>query len=143
AIHATRREAQQQADNEEERKRLKGLRYILLKKDEKLTESDKKRLDELKDCHPQLYQLTRLRQQLYQWYEADYSVEEATKELNRWLEKAETIASKSLQVFCQTLRNWQQEITNFFSHRITSGFVEGMNNKIRVIKRIAFGLPSF
>jgi transposase len=61
-----------------------------------------------------LYQLTRLRQQLYQWYEADYSVEEATKELNRWLEEAETIASKSLQVFCQTLRNWQQEITNFF-----------------------------
>ena len=115
AIHATRREAQQQAGNEEERKRLKGLRYILLKKDEKLTESEKKRLDELKECHPQLYQLTRLRQQLYQWYEADYLVEEATKELNRWLEEAETIASKSLQVFCQTLRNWQPEIVNFFA----------------------------
>jgi transposase len=114
AIHATRREAQQQASNEEERKQLKGLRYILLKKDEKLTESEKQRLDELKECHPQLYQLTRLRQQLYQWYEADYLVEEATKELNRWLEEAETIASKSLQVFCQTLRNWQQEIVNFF-----------------------------
>jgi transposase len=114
AIHATRREAQQQASNEEERKRLKGLRYLLLKKDEKLTDSEKKRLDELKGSHPQLYQLTRLRQQLYHWYEAAYSVQEATKELNRWLDEAEAIAGKSLQAFCQTLRNWQQEIVNFF-----------------------------
>jgi len=114
AIHATRREAQQQADNEEERKRLKGLRYILVKKDEKLTASEQKRLDELEVTHPQLYQLTRLRQQLYQWYEAAHSVEEATKALNQWLKDAETLASKSLQAFCQTIRNWQQEILNFF-----------------------------
>ena len=31
----------------------------------------------------------------------------------------------------------------FFPQRITSGFVEGMNNKIRLFKRIAFGLPNF
>jgi len=44
--------------------------------------------------------------------------------------------------FCNTLDNWQTEILNFFEHRITSGFVEGMNSKIRVLKRIAFGIPN-
>ena len=31
----------------------------------------------------------------------------------------------------------------FFPQRITSGFVEGMNSKIKLLKRIAFGLPNF
>ena len=114
AIHEARREAQKQADSEEERKQLKGLRYILLKKDENLTDSEKERLQELKVSHPHLYQLTRLRQHLYHWYETEHSVEEATQELNQWLKKAEGIASKPLHTFCQTLLNWQQEIVNFF-----------------------------
>jgi len=47
-----------------------------------------------------------------------------------------------LDSFCDTLANWQTEIVNFFHHRITSGFVEGMNSKICVLKRIAFVIPN-
>lgn len=100
---------------EEERKQLKGLRYLLLKKDEKLTAKEKQRLQALKTDHPQLYELTRLRQRLYEWYETDHSLEEATRELNQWLEDAQTLACKPLNAFCQTLQNWQTEIVNFFS----------------------------
>jgi len=32
---------------------------------------------------------------------------------------------------------------NFFEYRITSGFVEGMNSNIHVLKRIAFGIPNY
>jgi transposase len=114
AIHKARRQAQKQADIEEERKQLKGLRYLLLKKDEKLTTKEKERLQELKTAHPQLYALTRLRQRLYEWYETDHSLEEATQELNQWLEDAKELACKPLNTFCQTLQNWQTEIVNFF-----------------------------
>lgn len=114
AIHKARRQAQQEADTEEERKQLKGLRYLLLKKDEKLTAKEKQRLQALKTDHPQLYDLTRLRQRLYEWYETDHSLEEATRELNRWLEDAQKLACKPLNAFCQTLQNWQTEIVNFF-----------------------------
>lgn len=114
AIHKARRQTQKQAGTEEERKQLKGLRYLLLKKDEKLTTKEKQRLQKLKTVHPQLYALTRLRQRLYEWYEADYSIEEATKELNKWLEDARELACKPLNTFCQTLQNWQTEIVNFF-----------------------------
>ena len=87
---------------------------MLLKKDEKLTAKDKQRLQALQASPPQLYALTRLRQRLYEWYETDYSIEEAPKELNKWLEDAKALACKPLNVFCQTLQNWQTEVVNFF-----------------------------
>ena len=114
AIHKARRQAQKQADTEEERKQLKGLRYLLLKKDAKLTAKEKQRLQELKTNQSQLYALTRLRQRLYEWYETNHSIAEATEGLTQWLEDAKELACKPLNTFCQTLQNWQTEIVNFF-----------------------------
>jgi transposase len=114
AIHKARRQAQKQADTEEEKKQLKGLRYLLLKKDEKLTAKEEQRLQTLQETHPELYAVTRLRQRLYEWYEEDYSLAEATQELNQWLADAQELACKPLNAFCQTLQNWQTEIVNFF-----------------------------
>lgn len=39
--------------------------------------------------------------------------------------------------------NWMTEILNSFSNPITNGFTEGCNNKIKVLKRIAFGYQNF
>jgi transposase len=36
-------------------------------------------------------------------------------------------------------RNWRSEILNYFDYHITNGFVEGKNNRIKVIKRMAYG----
>ena len=143
AIHETRREAQRNAANDKEKSQLKGLRYLLLKKKSKLTESEKKRLEELCHSHPKLYQLWELRQQLYEWYETETTPELAKPLLVQWIVDAKALGLSHLDVFCKTLTNWQTEILNFFTHRITSGFVEGMNSKIRLLKRIAFGLPNF
>ena len=41
--------------------------------------------------------------------------------------------------FLTTLDNWMDEITNYFLNRQTSGFVEGLNNKIKVLKRRCYG----
>jgi transposase len=114
AIHKTRRHAQQQAQTEEERKMLKGLRYLLLKKDEYLTEAEQERLEALKTSHPLLYELTRLRQRIYVWYETAHSRESALEELQQWLADADRLGCKFLADFCQTLRNWQKEIVAFF-----------------------------
>jgi len=37
------------------------------------------------------------------------------------------------------LRTWQGEILNYFDHPYTNGFVESKNNRIKVIKRVAYG----
>lgn len=141
-IHSVRRDAQSAAANEEERKQLKGLRYLLLKNEQNLTDSDKERLDSLAESHPDLFRLWQLRQELHDWYEVRTTPDDARLTLNHWMKDARQLAMTQLNSFCDTLTNWQSEILNFFYHRITSGFVEGMNSKIRVLKRIAFGIPN-
>ena len=59
----------------------------------------------------------------------------------------EKIASDSLYEFNKllpTFTNWRKEILNYFDYRLTNGFVEGKNNRIKTIKRMAYGYrPSF
>jgi transposase len=39
-----------------------------------------------------------------------------------------------------TLDNWLAEIINYFVNRLSSGFVEGLNNKVKTIKRRCYGI---
>lgn len=142
-LHTVRRETQKSASDDEERAQLKGLRYLLLKNEHNLTDRDKQRLAKLADSHPLLYRLWQLRQELHDWYEVDTTPAQARLTLNAWIADARQLGLNQLDAFCDTLMAWQTEIVNFFHHRITSGFVEGMNSKIRVLKRIAFGIPNF
>ena len=41
--------------------------------------------------------------------------------------------------FTKTYGNFEENILNYFTNRISSGPVEGLNNKIKVIKRRGFG----
>ena len=43
----------------------------------------------------------------------------------------------------ETLSNWEEEINNIQKYNINSGFVEGKNNKIKVIKRLSYGIKKF
>lgn len=142
-IHKIRRDAQKSAADDEERTQLKGLRYLLLKNEHNLTDKDRGRLARLAETQPDLYRLWQLRQELHDWYETDTTPDQALVTLNAWITDAKLLGSKYLDAYCDTLLAWKVEIVNFFHQRITSGFVEGMNSKIRVLKRIAFGIPNF
>jgi transposase len=50
--------------------------------------------------------------------------------------------SPQLDGFIKTFEHWQEEILNYFDARQTSGPVEGINNKARVILKRAYGLKS-
>gem|GEM_PF-5049861 len=49
---------------------------------------------------------------------------------------------KCFDSFLTTLDNWLDEITNYFLDRQTSGFQEGFNNKIKVLKRRCYGITN-
>jgi transposase len=142
-IYKVRREAQKNAADDDERAELKGLRYLLLKNEHNLTDSDKARLTKLANAQPLLHRLWWLRQDLHDWYETDTTPDQTQLTLDAWIADARQLGLKHLNAFCDTLTAWRTEIVNFFHHRITSGFVEGMNSKIRGLKRIAFGIPNF
>jgi transposase len=113
-------------------------RYTLLKGAEKLSAGEKARLKHLFQHYPQLGRAWMLKESFRSWYK-EASRDRAEDKLE-WFEKR--IASESLPEFNdlrRTLLNWRKEILNYFDYRITNGFVEGKNNRIKTIKRIAYG----
>jgi transposase len=114
AIHKTRREFQRQASSDAERSQLKGLRYLLIKNQAKLTQTEQARLAQLQQTQPVLYQVWHLRQRLHDWYETNTTPELAQPDLQNWIADATALGLTHLDKFCQTLTNWQPEIVNFF-----------------------------
>ncbi|GAB1540158.1 hypothetical protein NUACC21_28270 [Scytonema sp. NUACC21] len=60
-------------------------------------------------------------------------------ELINWLKKAEPYYQKSVR----TIKRWFGEIVGYFEHKTTNGVVEGINNKLKLIKRSGFGFRNF
>ena len=75
-------------------------------------------------------------------FEADLSKAQALEALNRWCRLVKDSGLRCFDRFLTTLDNWKAEITNDFNHRQSSGFVAGLNNKLKLLKRRCYGLDS-
>ncbi len=113
-------------------------RYTLLKGAERLVDWEKARLNELFYRYPELKRAWMIKESFRAWYRG--TNRSKAEERLALLEK--TIANDSLPEFkklLHTLTNWREEILNYFDYPITNGFVEGKNNRIKTIKRMAYG----
>jgi transposase len=63
--------------------------------------------------------------------------------LSAWILDVIRADTSEYYAFVRTLLNWEENILNYFDNWISSGFVEGINNKIKLIKRKAFGFVNF
>jgi len=63
----------------------------------------------------------------------------AERELILWENVVRERGPKPFQALLPMLRLWQREIINYFEYHYTNGFLEGKNNRIKVIKRVAYG----
>ena len=68
---------------------------------------------------------------------------EAKKLLSAWFMKVGATDLKRFHKCVSTFALWQNEILNAFDTGLTNGYTEGCNNKIKVIKRNAYGLRNF
>lgn len=126
--------------SKEEYKKLKGAMWILRKDIEELTGEDLEVLKWLFKCSPILELAYKLCNELTDIFEGDYSKSEAKRKINRWTERVIKSGLSCFNSFLSILDNWLDEIANYFINRQTSGFVEGLNNKIKVIKRRCYGI---
>jgi hypothetical protein len=76
-------------------------------------------------------------------FEQPLTKEEGRRQLRAWKELVKKSGLSCFNSFLKTLDKWMDEITNYFVDRHSSGFVEGLNNKIKVIKRGVTRLPRF
>lgn len=57
-----------------------------------------------------------------------------------WIKNAESSGLKEFEDCAKTFRNWSTEIPNAFKYGYTNGPTEGFNNKIKVLKRVSYGI---
>ncbi len=68
---------------------------------------------------------------------------DAKKLLGEWIETTEDCGIEPFEKCAHTMRNWFSGIINSFDSNITNGFTEGCNNRIKVLKRNAYGYHNF
>ena len=113
-------------------------RFLLLTAVERLTPERRARLSALLARYPLLQQAWTLKEAFRGWYHSPTRPEAETR-LALWQEDVRQHGPASFKALLPMLRNWRAEILNYFDYRYTNGFVEGKNNRIKVIKRLAYG----
>lgn len=142
ARRKVKREAKKIKNQSKREKLIKGVtnsKYVLLKNESELTEKEREKLEEVKQVAPELGKMHQLKEEFRQVFEKKEDWGEGLLNFSDWLKKAFLLFPKS----SQTIRRWIGEIIAYFDQRTSQGIVEGINNKIKLIKRRAYGFRNF
>jgi transposase len=126
--------------SEEDYKPLKGLLWLFRRDWPQLAEEQQQQLLPLFERAPLLKQAYLLRNLLTFIFDVAPNKAKAQEYLNGWRQGVIDSGLTCFDAFLKTLDTWFDEITNYFHDRHSSGFVEGLNNKLKVIKRRCYGL---
>lgn len=119
-------------------KTIKGTRYLLLTRAENLEKEKLPKLEEALKLNEPLSQAYYLKEELgLLWEQPSWVAMEDF--LRQWCERAGQTGIKLLQQMAKTLLVHATGILNYWHHRITSGKMEGINNKIKTLTRQAYG----
>lgn len=117
---------------------MKNSKYALLKPEENLTENQRDKLAEVKAVSPQLAEMHQHKEAFRALFD-QHDSGQATLNFLDWMAAAQTLFKSSVG----TMTRWFGEIVQYFEHRTTSGVVEGINNKLKLIKRSGYGFRNF
>jgi transposase len=117
---------------------LKGSRFLLLRNYDSLEPDRRARLDALLKVNQPLFEIHSMKEQLRLFWEL-HNRKEAERFLAVWCRDAMNSGIKALKRVGKTLGAYRTGLLNYFDHRITSGAVEGLINKIKTLKRQAYG----
>lgn len=135
-----RREVVNSEDDEKRKKLIKGTRYILLANEENIRENDKgaRKLDKALALNTPLTQAYYLKEDLREIYRQPDKAK-AEDKLNEWIAMARGSGQAQLIKMAETLEKHKNGILAYYTCSISTGKVEGINNKIKVMKRNAYG----
>lgn len=126
--------------SKEEYQKLKGSFRAFRKNAKDLNKEERKTLRGFFEYAPCAKQAYDFREKLTVIYDMNLSKKQAQSKILRWILQVEKSGLQCFDEFIRLLRHWWEEITNFFIHRENSGFVEGFNNKVKVLKRRCYGI---
>jgi transposase len=105
-----------------------------------LDAEEQARLSGLFAHSPMLEQAYTLREQLTTIFDTARSKKDGLRRIGYWQTRVAKSGLRCFDGFLKLLDSWLDLIANYFINRQTSGFVEGLNNKLKVLKRRCYGL---
>jgi len=136
------REVEKMKNKDEKKKKLAALthsKYALLKNEADLNKLQKEKLIEIEHIFPELTAMHKMKELFRDIFESKIDWGNGLIKLGNWLKDACLKFPKS----CGTIKRWIGEIVAYFDNRTTQGVVEGINNKLKLIKRMGYGFRNF
>ncbi len=135
-----RRQLYREAADQLEKNVLKGTRWLLLKNPENLNDkrNERERLEEALSLNQPLATAYYLKEDLRQiWEQSSRSA--AERFLDDWCARARGSGIRFLQKFANTIQGHRSGLLAWYEYPISTGPLEGTNNKIKTLKRQAYG----
>lgn len=126
--------------SKEEYDKLNGSYRAFRKNAEDLNKEERKILRRFFKQSALAKQAYQLREQLTAIFNKNLSKKQAQSKIRGWVQKVRNSDLKCFENFLKLLDRWWEEITNYFISRENSGFVEGFNNKVKILKRRCYGI---
>jgi transposase len=114
-------------------------KYAILKNEKDLSEEQKEKLLQIQNLSSRLKIMHQLKEEFRDIFEKTEKWNDGLLGLGKWLSKAQKYFVKSQS----TIYRWFDEILAYFNNRTSSGVVEGINNKLKLIKRSGYGFRNF
>ena len=124
------------------RKYFKRSRKLLLCRMSSLSDENKQAVNVMLGLAPGLVDAYLLKEKFYFFMDAQNSYD-AQKRLKEFFIFAKQLNVSEYDTCVRMLTNWKDYILNSFDHHYSNGYTEGVNNKIKVLKRVAFGFRNF
>jgi transposase len=137
AIDETRRDLARNLEGNE-KKTIKGTRFLLLGSLENQQESSLERLMALMDANEPLYMAYLMKEDLRMFWSLPNG-RYGEVFLDQWIRNARSFGNSHFEKLANTLDSHRSGLLSYFRHRISSGPIEGLNHKIKVLKRQAYG----
>lgn len=141
AFDQVRREVQKDL-YEKERIRMKRNKEVLWKSPIKLDEEGKKRVNEFLALDPRLREAYEWKNELDHWFKTS-TKENAKAELEAWFDRVIESGNEAFMKVVKTFKRWKREILQSFMYPYNNGYIEGVNNTTKVMKRMSYGIKSF
>ena len=124
------------------RKYFKRSRTVLLKNPGNLTDVDRIQMENMFRISPRLKEAYELKQ-TFEHFKTSTNRQEAQIRLAKFIGSAQNSNLEPFVNISYTFQRWSKEILNSFEYPYTNGYIEGCNNRIKVLKRVSFGMPRF
>jgi len=116
---------------------LKGSRFALSKNPENLSDRQRAKLEWIAIADPRLHRAYLLKEALRLIFQMP--PDQAAVELDRWLAWARRCRIPAFTDLARKIRKYRDRIMTAIEHQLSNGLIEGVNTRIRLLTRLAFG----